>query len=87
MTYVLWTGMALGIVIGLLHAVHTYRQRLADAAAMLARHPAKVRALAVYHGVWTFALWTLFGSYVLVLWVVSVVAYSVFKIVPRSASG
>ena len=32
---------------------------------------------------WAFALWVLFGSYVLVLWVVGVLAMAAFKIVPK----
>ena len=36
-------------------------------------------ARAANHAVWTFGLWLVLGSYVLALWLVSVVLYAVFK--------
>ena len=39
-------------------------------------------ALALYHGLWTFALWTLFGSYVLAFWILGAVGQSVARLIP-----
>ena len=71
----LWTGSALGAVLGLLHAVYLYRRRAG-------RGVAGVRATALYHGLWTFALWTLFGSYVLAFWILGAVGQSVARLIP-----
>ncbi len=76
MTYVLWIGSALGAVIGLFHAAYLYRG-----------HDAATGTGSVYRGLWAFLLWTILGSYVLVLWIVSVVAYSLYKIVPKPRAG
>jgi hypothetical protein len=74
MDIVLWLGSALGAVIGLLHAGYIYRGRL--------QRSANDRIMAVYRGLWAFALWVLFGSYLLVLWVVGVIAYAAVRAVP-----
>ncbi len=75
MSVLLWIGSLLGVVIGALHAVYLYRQHVA-------RTPAD-QAGEVYFGLWALGLWTLFGSYVLVLWIIGVVAYAVSKVIPR----
>jgi len=75
MATLLWIGSLLGVVIGVLHAVYLYRQHVA-------RTPVD-QAGAVYRGLWALGLWTLFGSYVLVLWIIGVIAYSVSKVMPR----
>jgi site-specific recombinase len=75
MATLLWIGSLLGVVIGTLHAVHLYRRHVAQT-------PAD-QAGAVYRGLWALGLWTLFGSYVLVLWIIGVVAYAVSKVIPR----
>lgn len=62
----LLVGSALGAVIGLLHAGFVCRERLSAGAG---------RGRALYYALWTLALWTLFGSYVLVLWLVAVALY------------
>ena len=66
MTTMLWAGTAVGAIFGTLHAIYVYR--LVDG---------HVRA--GYHALWTLALWLLFGTYMLVLWVISVVAYSIAR--------
>ncbi len=75
MDIVLWAGSALGVVIGLLHAGYIYRRQSPRS------WPDRIKA--IYRGLWAFVLWVLFGSYVLVLWVVGALAYAAFKIVPR----
>jgi hypothetical protein len=53
----LWAGSAVGVVLGLVHAVYVYRCNAA-------------RARGLYAAVWTFGLWTLFGTYVLAFWLI-----------------
>ena len=68
----LWLGSGLGAVLGVLHGVYLYRRQTARAVADGALSP---RAVGFYYGLWAFALWTLFGSYVLAFWVLGAVAY------------
>ena len=68
MNSVLWAGAAVGAVLGLLHAIYVYRLVAVDG---------PVRA--GYYALWTFGLWLLFGTYVLVLWVISAVAYAIAR--------
>ena len=75
MTALMWTGSLLGAVFGLAHAAYIYRAVSAQAAVCVGEH----RTRAVYFALWIFVLWVLIGSYVLVLWLVGVVFYIVFK--------
>ena len=87
MNTIVWIGSLLGLVIGSLHAVHLYRRRVADARESAAgdatAHLATARLEGVYSGLWALALWVIFGTYVLVLWVIGAVAYSIFRLFPR----
>jgi hypothetical protein len=40
------------------------------------------RGMAIYRGAWAIGLWTLFGTYVLVLWIVGVIAYGLVGFLP-----
>ncbi len=82
MSAILWIGSLLGLAIGSVHGVYLYRQRLADARAS-ATGGATVHLEGAYYGLWALALWVVFGSYVLVLWVIGAVAYSICRMVPR----
>lgn len=53
-------GTAVGAIFGVLHAPMVYRNRIADQGGS----PQK----AGYFAVWAVLLWTLFGAYVLALW-------------------
>jgi hypothetical protein len=76
----LWLGSALGAILGMLHGTYLYRQQAAWA---LASGTTGGRARGLYYGLWAFALWTLFGAYVLTLWVLGSIAYLVARLVPR----
>jgi hypothetical protein len=78
----LWIGSALGAVLGLLHGACLYR----DIAARAANGGAALNVRGLYYGVWTFALWTIFGSYVLALWLVGAIASSLVRLIPRQRS-
>ena len=87
MNTIVWIGSLLGLVIGSRHAVHLYRRRVADARESAVggatSHLATAHLEGAYYGLWALALWVIFGTYVLVLWVIGAVAYSIFRMVPR----
>lgn len=77
MTNAFIIGSAVGAIVGLLHASMIYVHRTRESSRRLFDHPIAVRANAAYYALWTFSLWVLFGSYVLYLWVISIVVYAV----------
>ena len=83
MDQLLWLGSALGAILGMLHGVYLYRQQIS----------LHSRATGLYYGIWAFTLWTLFGAYVLVFWILGFIGYSIVRLAPgrrwsaRSAKG
>jgi hypothetical protein len=83
MSSFLWIGTGLGAFFGILHGAYLYRQQIA----------VRGRAAGLYYGIWAFALWTLFGAYVLVFWILGFIVYSIVRLAPggrwsvRSAKG
>ncbi len=75
MTAVLWAGTLVGVVFGLLHALYVYRLVMAEGPADAA--PSHARA--GYYALWTLGLWLLFGTYMLVLWLIGAAFWLVFK--------
>ena len=75
MTTVLWAGTVVGVVFGLLHGLYVYRLIMAEGPADTA--PSHARA--GYYALWTFGLWLLFGTYMLVLWLIGAAFWLVFK--------
>ncbi|MGR9090936.1 MAG: hypothetical protein ACU85U_10200 [Gammaproteobacteria bacterium] len=71
MTSFLCIGSALGATLGLLHGFCLYRA-IATRAAVTGSPGLNVRGL--YYAVWTLILWTAFGSYVLALWLLGIIA-------------
>lgn len=76
----LWAGSALGAVLGLFHGIHLFRQQAARNA-----HRGTVRsgAIGLYYGVWVFALWVLFGAYVLTFWILGAGGIAISRLRPR----
>jgi len=72
MNSVFWAGTLVGAVVGLLHAGYVYR-------VVSVQGGAAVHARAGYYALWTLSLWLLFGTYVLVLWIISVLAYTIAR--------
>ena len=70
-----WAGSVIGVLLGLTQAVYVYRVITNGTPAGAAPSPAR----GFYFALWTFGLWILFGSYVLVLWLAGVVLYLIFK--------
>jgi hypothetical protein len=71
----IWIGSALGGVLGLLHGVRLYRQKVAYAGGG--------RAAGLYYGLWAFVLWTVFGAYVLAFWILGSIGYALARLMPR----
>ncbi len=74
----LWIGSTLGAVLGLLHGFYLYRQQTVRVFASGNRGR---RLIGLYYALWAFALWTLFGSYVLAFWILGSVAYLIVWLV------
>ena len=72
MTSMLWVGTIIGAFLGLLHAGDVYR-------VVSVPGGAAAHARAGYYAVWTLALWLLCGTYVVALWIISVVAYTIAR--------
>ena len=72
MNSVLWAGTVVGMGFGLLHAGYVYR-------VVSLPGGATAHARASYYAFWTAALWLLFGTYVLVLWVIGAVLYIIAR--------
>ncbi len=87
MSTALMIGTFVGAVIGLFHACYVYRQEVGEFPAALADRPVATRAGAGYTAIWTFLLWVVFGAYVIFLWLISVIAYAIYKAVQLSRSG
>ena len=79
----LWTGSAFGAVLGVLHGAYLYREIAERAPAAGAKG---VNARGLYYAVWAFALWTLFGSYILALWLVGSIGSSLVRLIPRRSA-
>lgn len=76
-------GSALGAITGLVHGIYIYRLR---AHFLSANDPAKSRKAGIYYGLWTFVLWTTFGSYVLGFWLLGIVAWSSVRLLSLGRS-
>ena len=61
----------LGALFGLAHAVYVY----GIVASGGSTGPATQHSTAIYAAGWTLALWLLFGSYLLVFWILGAVLY------------
>jgi hypothetical protein len=64
-------GAVAGAIAGCAHAVDVYRRCDRTSAGGGLRGNAR----AVYHAVWTLALWVLFGAYVLIAWLLGMALY------------
>ena len=62
----------------LLHARFLYRQ-IAARYSTAGSKGINIRGL--YYGIWTFALWTIFGSYVLAFWLVGGIANTLLRLI------
>ena len=75
MMTLMWTGSILGALLGLAHATYVFKVVVNSGSPSVAPN----YTTATYFAIWTFGLWVLLGTYVLVLWVIGAVLYGVFK--------
>ena len=85
MTNFLAIGSLVGMVIGLFHAWVDFSNRMKRGPHHQTgtRPPDLVSAL--YAALWLVALWTIFGAYVLALWIISLPIYALFGRFKRTA--
>ena len=79
----LWIGSAIGAALGFLHGVYLYRKITARASAGGATG---INVRGLYYAVWTFALWTLFGSYVLAFWLIGGIGSLTVRLIPKRSA-
>jgi hypothetical protein len=72
MSTLLIIGSITGSVVGAFHAWGVYTHRIREAGTRGSGPSPAVRLGAAYSAIWTFVLWAVFGTYVLVLWLVSI---------------
>lgn len=76
----LWIGTSLGAIIGLFHMVYVFSTRLG--------RPGLSTPKTLIHGAATWALWTVFGAYVLAFWILGAVVLGVSHLLPaKRATG
>ena len=63
----IWFGTMLGAGLGLAHALYFIATRLG--------RPGTRAAGVLWHGLWIWGLWALFGAYVLFFWLLGLVSY------------
>jgi dimethylaniline monooxygenase (N-oxide forming) len=80
----LWAGTIVGAACGLGHGVYVYNciSREQQRAAC----PGAQRSKGIYYGLWTFALWVLFGVYVTGLWLVACCLYLPSRLLGRQST-
>ena len=83
MDTIMWMGTLVGVVLGCAHGVYVYRTIVTDNVAAARGGSAGIRLRAVYYGIWTILLWVLFGTYVVVLGAISVIAYGIRNLLKR----
>ena len=86
MTDFLLIGSALGALIGFFHAWRIYAGQVETGLAIEGNGASRVRLRAFYSALWTWALWTIFGSYLFALWLISIVIYVPFKMLKPARS-
>ena len=75
MTAFLWVGCVIGAIIGAAHGIALFRRQAAAPGGSLPR--------ALYYGLWAFALWTLFGAYVLFFYLLGAAGMVIARLIPR----
>ena len=66
----IWYGTLLGAALGGLHFIQFLVSRLGK--------PGTSLAGTVWHGLWNWVLWAVFGAYILLFWVLGAVLYLLF---------
>ncbi len=80
MEAVLWAGSVIGAVLGVAHGAYLYRNMVTAGRKNMPRVGLR-RIRAFYFAVAAFVLWVLLGTYVLVLWGVSLIPYAAKRLI------
>ncbi len=72
---VMAAGITVGALLGLAHATYIFKTVANNVPSGVSTNYPR----AIYFAAWTFGLWILFAPYVLVLWIVGVLLYLIFK--------
>ena len=75
MTYLLWTGAFVGLVIGFFNMLNVVSTRLGQ--------PGLKPIKTLWQGLWIWLLWTVFGAYVLVFWIAGLLLLGSAQVVRR----
>ena len=75
MITLLLIGSGLGALVGFFHAWQVYTGRMKIGLAVARNRAWAVRRRALYAAVWTWVLWTAFGSYLFILWLFAIAIY------------
>jgi hypothetical protein len=70
-----WIGPSFGVILGLAHGFYVYK--CISHSNPLADKPDHLRG--IYYAIWVLGLWVLMGTNVLVLWIVGLLFYIIFK--------
>ena len=70
-----WVGAALGFVVGFINFLSIVSSRLGIAELSAQK--------TLWIGLWIWALWTIFGSYVLVFWIVGLILFGATRLLHR----
>lgn len=83
MNELLGIGMGIGALLGLAHAIGVYRSRTktGHGAGVVGRH-----ARGLYCAIWTLGLWTVFGPYVVAIWVIAAPVYLAHRLRRRQCA-
>lgn len=71
-------GVILGAAVGFLNMLTFMASRLGQPGL----NPLKT----LWHGLWIWILWTVFGAYVLALWIVGLVLYGIARVLKRGST-
>ena len=66
LTSFFWAGTILGLTAGLIHAAQILRTQTSLPGG-------NSPVMAVYRAIWAIVLWTVFGGYLLLMWIVAVI--------------
>ena len=70
MSYFIWIGTLMGAAVGFLHFLQTLAARFGK--------PGTSPIGTLWQALWIWALWALFGAYVLFFWLIALILYSIF---------
>jgi hypothetical protein len=74
----LFIGTVLGAAVGVLHAIHLYRCRKAEGQ--------NGSLAAAWFALWALGLWTLFGAYLLLFWIIGAAGMLASRLIPAAAA-